>query len=332
MSSAYEPNSFREDYIYFNRGDAKQKTGDFKGAIADFDKAIQSAPKHEELHDIHLSKVYYARANAKYEIRDFKGAIADYTSAIEIGNGTVHFDKEYYDKYYEAHAWRGFTKRLTKDYLGAIEDMDCALHHLRNNIGLYSARATLKIILKDFSGAQKDYEMLKKLDPGYIEGYLGCGYAKKEWGKNEEALEDLNTAIKLGNGIAHTYRGYIKKDMGDHEGAINDYEMAIKLVPENMEAHQYRADYRYELKNYKGAIEDYNNAIELYPHNESYFFTLGEFVVNIIGFALNKQPENISKLYSKRGHVKYLLGDNKGAIEDYDMSIKLSSEDDETGL
>jgi tetratricopeptide (TPR) repeat protein len=61
---------------YNNRGDAKYKSGDKKGAITDYDSAIRIDPQY--------AKAYYNRGLAKYDLSDNKGAIADYDSAIRI--------------------------------------------------------------------------------------------------------------------------------------------------------------------------------------------------------------------------------------------------------
>ena len=54
----------------------KESTGDHKGAIADFDKAIKLNPKDEY--------AYNNRGIAKESTGDYKGAIADWGKAIEL--------------------------------------------------------------------------------------------------------------------------------------------------------------------------------------------------------------------------------------------------------
>ena len=55
-------------------------------------------------------------------------------------------------------------------------------------------------------------------------------------GKVEEALKDLETAIKLSDGKdtltlrqAYTQRGYIRRLQGDEDGAFVDFDVAAKL-------------------------------------------------------------------------------------------------------
>lgn len=61
---------------YFTRGYAKKDLQDYRGAIADYTKAIEINPKY--------LLAYRCRGIAKDFLKDNVGAIADYTKAIEI--------------------------------------------------------------------------------------------------------------------------------------------------------------------------------------------------------------------------------------------------------
>ena len=60
---------------YSKIGYSKYILTDFKGAIADFTKAIEINPND--------AVYYYKRGLSKNELKDYKGAISDYTRAIE---------------------------------------------------------------------------------------------------------------------------------------------------------------------------------------------------------------------------------------------------------
>ena len=61
---------------YYNRGNAKGNSQDYKGAIADYTKAIELNPN--------FAAAYNNRGNAKSDLQDYLGAIADCTKAIEL--------------------------------------------------------------------------------------------------------------------------------------------------------------------------------------------------------------------------------------------------------
>ena len=67
-------NQSKEDYIdnivkqekkYFDKGHNKYALKDYRGAISDYDKAIQLNPEH--------SLPYFSRGNCKVKLGDFRG-------------------------------------------------------------------------------------------------------------------------------------------------------------------------------------------------------------------------------------------------------------------
>jgi lipoprotein NlpI len=101
---------------YSNRGNAKQAKGDLDGAIADCNRAIELDPKDAMAHK--------NRGVAKKSKGDLKGAIADYTRAIELD-----------PKYSAAYFHRGIAKQAKGDLKGAIDDINGAIE--RNNQDFY---------------------------------------------------------------------------------------------------------------------------------------------------------------------------------------------------
>ena len=89
--------------FYFNRGNNKQRKGDFYGAISDFTKAIEINPNDDD--------AFYNRGNSKSEIKDYYGSIYDYTKAIEI-------DSTQSDVFFN----RGISKKYLGDHNGACSD------------------------------------------------------------------------------------------------------------------------------------------------------------------------------------------------------------------
>ena len=61
---------------YYNRGNSKINLQDYRGAIADYSKAIELNPNY--------NNAYHNRGGAKGNLQDYRGAIADLSKAIEL--------------------------------------------------------------------------------------------------------------------------------------------------------------------------------------------------------------------------------------------------------
>jgi tetratricopeptide (TPR) repeat protein len=88
--------------VFFIRGLAKSKSGDPKGAIDDYNRAISLHPTY--------AGAYFQRAIAKSNIGDQRNAIQDCTNAIDL-NG----------KYAEAYFIRGIIKLALADTTGCLD-------------------------------------------------------------------------------------------------------------------------------------------------------------------------------------------------------------------
>ena len=67
---------YQKSLQYYCRGNCKKLLNDFKGALADFTKAIKYNPNFAE--------AYYRRADIKTILNDKESAALDYIKAIEL--------------------------------------------------------------------------------------------------------------------------------------------------------------------------------------------------------------------------------------------------------
>jgi len=92
----YAQNSADE---YYDSGVEKLDSGDYQGAMKEFDKAVEINPKYVD--------AYYSRGMAKAKLGDDRGAIEDYNKAIEIN-----------PSYADAYSNRAVVKWELGDYRG----------------------------------------------------------------------------------------------------------------------------------------------------------------------------------------------------------------------
>jgi len=185
---------------YFGRGSARSERGDHRGAIEDYNKAIELGSRSSS--DVtpagpgmvseksFLSMIYYNRACAKEKLGDHLGAIQDYNKTIELD-----------PKDEAAYSNRALIKQDLGDFTGAIKDFDKAIKLLVPGFersSLYYNRGFDKSAFGDFKGAIKDFNTAIKLNPKYVEAYYSRGKAKEALGDKQGALKDLSKAEELG--------------------------------------------------------------------------------------------------------------------------------------
>jgi len=329
-------------YIYFEQGKQKYYDADAKGAINDFNQAIELTPND--------AKIYKFRAISKVKLEDYQAAIDDYNQAIKLNPDDASAYKE-----------RAETKRKLSNYAGAIDDYNQAIKLNPKKAFTYRASADAKRKSGDDAGAIADYNQAIKLNPEDAEAYKNRGKVKAELGDDVGAIEDYSQALKLNPKYVFTYhdRARIRQKLGDYTGAIEDYNQVITKLKYGSFTYTYQTEHglttttitpddsyvyyvynsrgwtKQEQGDYTGAMEDFTRAIELKPDNT--------YAYNNRGWTKREQGDHTGAMedftraielkpddaygYNNRAGVKRELGDYKGAIEDYTQAIKLNPDD-----
>jgi tetratricopeptide (TPR) repeat protein len=97
------------DTTYFNNGEGKLASGQYKEAIKNYTQAVAINPKY--------IAAYKSRGICRYQLRDCKNAISDFNRVI--ATDTITSDTYYY---------RGACKKLIGDTTGYRLDWDRALY------------------------------------------------------------------------------------------------------------------------------------------------------------------------------------------------------------
>jgi tetratricopeptide (TPR) repeat protein len=171
---------------YFYKGLDKVNKKDKIGAIADFNKSLES--------DNNNAEVYYNRGML-YAYEDDYAAISDFSNAIKLN------PNEIYGTYY----WnRGVSKHQLNDFNGAINDYDKSISlkitndKYVNRAFVYRCRAGAKASLDDRYGAISDITKAIDLDPNNGGLYYDLAYNKYYLNDFVGACQNARKAEKLG--------------------------------------------------------------------------------------------------------------------------------------
>ena len=288
---------------YYNRGLAKTDLEDRQGAMADYSEAIRLKPD--------FADAYFKRGNGKYALGDKQGAIADLSEAIRLKSG-----------YAGAYLMRGSIKSELGDKQAAILDYNEVIRLRSDDALAYYARAVVKAELGDKQAAILDYnEAIKKKNNRNLDKentaqiYSNRGLAKYSLGYIQESINDFNEAIKSNSNYAQAYynRGKAKTDLGDKQGAINDYTEAIRLKSNYVDAYKNRGIVKLLLEDRQGAISDCNEVIRLKPELAGAYF--------VRGIAKSQLADKEGSRIDLKKAAE--LFKQQGDIENYNLAVKL---------
>ena len=330
-------------------GRARAAAEDWKGAIADYTRALEQDPKlvaawrgrgwARTMSDDHAGAVddataalaldardvdaWTLRGTARMHRRQFEEAIADFTRAIELD-----------PKHAEAWANRGTLRRAGHDFAGGAEDLAraCALDATHASAWLGLADCWLE--LDDLVGAIEAASRAIELAPGTAEAWTIRGVAHEKKLESDLAIPDLDRAIALDptSGNAWAFRGDARGRRNDFEGGIADLTRALQLLPKFRFAWLRRGEMRRNMKDLDGALGDVTHAIDLSP--DAFVYQERCVIRGMKGDvdgaiedateALVLRPDYTKALYN-RGYAYEQKGDKVRARADYDRVIELGA-------
>ena len=243
---------------YYSCGVGKYELGQYKEAIADFNKAIALKPD--------CTEAYFSRGSSNIQLRQYERAIVDLNKAIALK-----------PDYVDAYCSRGYSKAGLHKYKEAIADFNKAIALKPDCTEAYFSRGSSNIQLRQYEEAIVDLNKAIALKPDYVNAYCGRGYSKAELHKYKEAIIDLNKAIALkpDHSKAYLNRGMVQSRLKQHKEAITDFNKAIALKPNEALAYYNRGSAWFQLCQYKEAIIDLNKAIELDSNHALAYYNRG---------------------------------------------------------
>jgi len=170
----------------FKKGQTKYDAKDYKGAIADFTKAVTLNPKN--------ATAFYYRGSCKQNLQEYKAAVEDYTKAIKLKPA-----------YSIAYTNRARSKYISLEYAGTPADYKAIIADYSKAIELnprdtvaYLNRGITKEYLKDYAGGIDDFRKLCELVPNNGEAYYYKAVCEDKAGNKEAACVDWDKALELG--------------------------------------------------------------------------------------------------------------------------------------
>lgn len=126
------------------------------------------------------------------------------------------------------------------------------------------------------------------------------GLFLKNEGRNEEALEALNRAVKTDSTYypALLNRGVLLSEMGRNAEALRDMNAMVRVNPDTLLSYLFRAIVLERSERYADAISDYHVLIQREPNNASF--------------------------YDSRGLVHFKNGNLQAALRDYDKALDIN--------
>lgn len=177
---------------YLAQGQKKYQAKDYQGALADFDLAVNAAPKSAE--------AYYWRGVTKIDLKLAKSAITDFDQATRL-------KKNYTEAYFE----RAYAKSEINDYQGALKDLDTLIALKPDHVNAYNERGWVKLQLGDQRGALGDADKAIALKPDWATPYRVRGDAKNKLQDFNGAIADWQKAIQLDAAFAKILNPEIDK-------------------------------------------------------------------------------------------------------------------------
>jgi len=176
------------------RGMAYFEAGDFRAAIAEFNRAIHTAPDSR-----FVALAFYHRGLAYAALKELSRAIADYTAAIRQDHTFLH-----------AYFSRGDLYAARGDYESALHDFDRVLELHTQYIQVLPA----------------DSEQVAPLNRLALETHLSRANAYAALDNLTQAIEELSEVLRVETQHldACFSRAVLREKVNDLAGALSDFE------------------------------------------------------------------------------------------------------------
>ncbi|MFN6275383.1 MAG: tetratricopeptide repeat protein, partial [Microcystis sp.] len=300
--------------FWFEQGTQKYMNGDFIGAIASFDRALEFKPDLHQAWDI--------RGVILNNLGRYEEALASSDKALEI---KPDFD----------HAWyvRGFALDGLGRFEEAIASHDRALEIKPDDHYAWHIRGNALGNLGRLEEAIASYDRALEIKPDKHEAWNNRGFALYNLGRLEEAIASFDRALEIKPDLHQAWdnRGSALDDLGRFEDAIASFDQALEIQPDLHQAWNNRGVALGNLGRFEQAIASYDKALEFKPdYHQAWnnrgiaLADLGRFEQAIASYdrALEFKPDYHGAWYN-RGNALGNLGRLEEVIASYDRALEI---------
>ena len=207
----------RPDSYNYTRGVEAAQNGNAEEAIEYLGKELQDNPENGYA-SIWLAGVYNNQE--------------EYGRALSLANNAVeNIPKK--DKEYVVYAFIG--RGNLYESLGktdeALADYTSAIKANPESADAYGQRGNLYRDMGKLDLAEADYRKMTEIDPGNVNGYVWLGFTAELDGRNTDAINSYDYAIKLDPNLsfAHSARANAYIALGEYEKASDDIVTALAI-------------------------------------------------------------------------------------------------------
>lgn len=206
------------------QGVEKHKQGDERGAINNYDRAIDIEPS--------FALPYLYRANAKKNIAEYDEAIQDSTKAIELAP-----DRDY------GYAERALVWTVMSKYDKALEDLNRAIELNPSFAPYYAKRSSIHLTLGKYREGLNDANKAIELDRNFEIAYKNRAILHYKLGNKLAAIDDYTKVISIDPREVNYYkdRSTIYLEIGEKEKGIADLRKSAELYKEREEHVYYQS-------------------------------------------------------------------------------------------
>jgi Tfp pilus assembly protein PilF len=302
------------------RGTSRFAHGDFKGALGDFDRALEIHSEYAE--------AWNNRGATHLALGNHARALADFGRAVEINT-----------RYAEAYNNCGFVRQAMGDQAGALADFDRAVEIHPGYAEALSNRGAVRHAMEDFEGALQDFDCALAITPDNLDTCFRRGSTRHASGDYNGAVEDYTHVLmhlphEAAAPVYHD-RGVVRISLREFAEAVADFDQAIAIDPQFCIAYISRGNARYHLRNPTG-LDDFLTAFRIGRQRAA-----GE-IIRVLTCGVREDPDGVLEncrqhvricpddllAYARRGLSLLILGREGEAAEDFKQIAQRNSDPD----